>query len=106
EKLAFVDGSVNFDPYSHIAQVERLYEATLNRPGDVLGVNYHTGRLDSGVSLPGVALDFVGSAEFQGNYGSLSNTQFVELLYQNVLHRAADSGGLAYWSGLMSSGWT
>src|SRR5262245_16765780 len=37
---------------------------------------------------------FVNSPEFQQTYGSLDNSQFVTLLYNNVLDRAPDAGGL------------
>ena len=42
---------------------------------------------------------FAGSPEFIGTYGSLNNSQFVTLVYQNVLGRAPDAAGLAYWVG-------
>jgi hypothetical protein len=38
-------------------------------------------------------------------YGaSPSNGQFVTALYQNVLNRAPDAGGLAYWVGELENG--
>lgn len=44
------------------------------------------------------------SAEFTGHYGSsLTNSQFLTLLYANALHRAPDAGGLAWWLTEMSS---
>ena len=30
-------------------------------------------------------------------YGNLSNHQFIDQIYQNVLHRAGDAAGVAYW---------
>ena len=47
---------------------------------------------------------FIASAEFQGPYGALDNAGFVSLLYNNVLHRAPDAGGLAYWVSLLNTG--
>ncbi len=47
------------------------------------------------------------SAEFTSTYGNintLSNTQFVTLLYNNVLDRAPDSGGLATWVNALNAG--
>ena len=32
-------------------------------------------------------------------YGALDDAQFVNLLYANVLGRAPDAGGLAFWVG-------
>jgi hypothetical protein len=37
-------------------------------------------------------------------YANISNTQFINLLYQNVLDRAPDASGLAGWLNLMASG--
>ena len=44
-----------------------------------------------------VADQFAASNEFALTYGSLSNIQFVNLMYANVLGRGADSGGLNNW---------
>ncbi len=37
------------------------------------------------------------SAEFQLTYGSLSNEEFVHLIYTNVMERTAEPGGFEYW---------
>jgi hypothetical protein len=37
---------------------------------------------------------------------SLNNTQFIETLYQNVLGRAGESSGVAYWQSQMNNGET
>ena len=94
------------DPAYDIAygQVFRLYEATLERAPDVPGFMAWTGQILSGANtLEGIASGFVNSAEFQSTYGSLDNTGFVTLLYQNVLGRAPDAGGLAHWTGLLDN---
>ena len=51
--------------------------------------------LNAGTSLQTVANDFVGSAEFQNTYGNLTDTAFVTQLYENVLHRLPDPGGMS-----------
>ncbi|MEC3862688.1 DUF4214 domain-containing protein [Mesobacterium sp. TK19101] len=89
------------------AQVYRLYQATLGRAPDIGGHLDWTGRIYAGdVDIRGAAGGFVNSAEFQATYGALDNPQFVELLYQNVLGRAADAGGLAGWVGQLDGGAT
>lgn len=86
-------------------QVYRLYQATLGREPDAGGHANWAQRLFEGeLTLPQAAAGFVGSREFQNVYGSLSNTDFVTLLYNNVLDRAPDSGGLASWSGQLNGG--
>lgn len=37
-------------------------------------------------------------------YGGLDNGQFVDLVYQNVLGRAPEPGGRAFWTGQLNSG--
>ena len=87
------------------ARVFRLYQATLDRAPDRAGQIDWTDRLETGIrTLREVAEGFVGSDEFQRVYGALSDTGFVELLYQNVLGRAADAGGLANWTGKLAGG--
>ncbi|KIQ37533.1 hypothetical protein RT97_00125 [Variovorax paradoxus] len=84
--------------------VYRLYQATLGREPDVGGIESWAGALKTGTALKTVAAGFVGSAEFQSVYGALNNSQFVTLLYQNVLGRAPDAGGLASWVQALNAG--
>lgn len=57
-----------------------------------------------GVSFLSVVSGFTDSREFQRDYGALDNAGFVTLLYNNVLHRAPDVGGLADWVGRLEAG--
>ena len=84
--------------------VYRLYQATLGREPDVEGLEAWAGALKNGTPLKSVAAGFVGSGEFQSVYGALSNTQFVTLLYQNVLGRAPDNAGLSAWVQSLNAG--
>ena len=87
------------------ARVFRIYQATLDRAPDFGGLINWTGRLASGErTLEQVVSGFVNSTEFQNVYGALNNTAFVTLLYNNVLDRAPDAGGLANWVGRLDSG--
>lgn len=104
EALAFIDGTLTYDPDAHIAQVSRLYQATLGRSPDPLGLNFHTSRLDAGNSLNVIAGDFINSPEFQSIYGPLNDSAFVATLYLNVLGRTAEAEGLAYWTGRLAAG--
>ena len=47
---------------------------------------------------------FASSPEFIATYGSLNNSDFVTLVYQNVLGRAPDGAGLAYWVAQLNGG--
>jgi hypothetical protein len=90
---------------SDYAQALRLYNAALDRVPDQGGVLYWTQALASGATLPQLAAGFIASNEFQQRYASVhTNGDFVTLLYQNVLDRAPDAQGLAYWAGMLDHG--
>jgi serralysin len=48
------------------------------------------------VPLGLVAQHFIDSPEFQSTYGATDDTQFITLLYRNVLDRDPDAGGLQF----------
>jgi hypothetical protein len=82
----------------------RLYWAFFNRIPDYGGLTYWTNAYRSGTPLGTIASAFASSPEFIGTYGALSNEAYVNLVYQNVLGRAPDIGGLAYWTGQLNNG--
>jgi hypothetical protein len=103
ERLQFADAKVAIDINGDGGEAYRLYQAAFDRAPDLGGLGYWINVLDQGATLPQVAAAFIGSAEFTSNYGTLDNQHFVTQLYANVLHRAPDSGGLAYWQGLLDN---
>lgn len=86
------------------AEVIRLYKAFFGRLPDSSGLDHWVDARRSGVGLNQVAEAFAASAEFINSYGSLSNQQFVGLVYQNVLRRSPDGDGLNHWTGVLNSG--
>jgi len=83
----------------------RLYQAAFHRTPDQAGLDNWITQLDKGAALQSIAQSFINSAEFTATYGSnLSNAAFVNALYSNVLHRAPDAAGNAYWLGQLSNG--
>ena len=80
-----------------VAPVTRLYFAYFLRIPDYAGlmfwINYSKTH-----SLDEVSNAFAASSEFASRYGALTNSQYVTLVYQNVLGRNPDSAGLAYWT--------
>lgn len=110
ERFQFRDGTVgiDIDAYENAGMAYRLYQAAFNRVPDTPGLGYWIRELDEGKGdLAWVANNFIISAEFQATYGApatVSDTQFINLLYQNVLHRAPDASGLAYWQDELTRG--
>mgnify|MGYP002399305212 CR=1 FL=1 len=88
---------------ANAGSVYRLYQAAFNRTPDQVGIAYWIGQGDASVSLTNIAAGFTGSVEFQNTYGNLADHQFVDQIYQNVLHRAGESAGTAYWYGQLDS---
>lgn len=106
ERLVFArSASVALDIDGTGGQAYRLYQAAFNRTPDAGGVGYWIAQLDKGMALTDVARSFVASAEFQKLYGANpSDAAFVDMLYNNVLHRAPDAAGGAYWNGALRDG--
>ncbi|OOY27724.1 hypothetical protein BMI90_10960 [Thioclava sp. L04-15] len=93
----------SYDPFA--AQIYRVYQATLDRAPDANGLAYWTDILGSGaLSLQQVADGFINSAEFQTLYQDTNDTEFLTLLYQNVLDRPPDNGGLSWWLDQLEAG--
>lgn len=104
ERLVFIDGATAFDVSkgSHAGDVYRLYQAGLNREPDAGGVGFWIAMADQGVSMEAIAQSFIDSPEFRAAYGSnLSHRDLVTKIYENVLHRAPDQGGLDFYVGML-----
>lgn len=86
------------------SEVARLYLAYFLRQPDEDGFEYWVGVRRSGRSLADISTDFATSGEFTSRYGSLSNRQFVELVYRNVLLRAPDTEGWNHWASALDRG--
>ncbi len=84
--------------------VVRLYEAYFGRGPDTAGLAFWVDLLRSGTPSSAVSDAFATSPEFTARYGSLGNFAFVALVYQNVLGRAPDAAGAAFWTGVLENG--
>lgn len=86
-------------------EVARLYQAGLGRVPDEGGMNYWIDVVDGGVALYDVSETFLDSPEFTARFGdidTLSNEDYINLLYNNVLGREAEQGGFEYWVNVMN----
>lgn len=97
-----------------------LYEAALNRDGDIdapglnfwIGVsegsyNPDTNTYAAGASYEAIAQAFIDSGEFEAAFGdpaTLENGAFLDQLYANILGRDPDAGGRAFWLGFLDNG--
>lgn len=94
-----------WESYTTAPPIIRLYFAYFNRIPDYGGFSWWSEQLYFGTSdLRGASFAFAGSAEFVMTYGILSNSDFVRLVYQNVLQRQPDQGGHDYWTGQLNQG--
>jgi len=108
-KIMFVENSDN-------ANIARLYSAAFDRVPDDGGLffwedvyanhvsaaaksaGYYVSlaQTDDGSGAP-IAVGFMQSSEFINRYGNLTDTGFVDAMYQNVLGRLPDQAGLNFW---------
>lgn len=87
-----------------VAPVARLYFATFLRIPDYGGLRNWLNAWQGGWTLEEIADYFTTSEEFQITYGSLSDVEFVTLVYRNVLGRDPDPAGLADWVSRLEAG--
>ena len=98
------------DTFTVDERVALLYEAALDRNGaiDLPGLNFYIGVTErDGLSDEFLAADLMTSPEFTAKFGDvngMSNDAFLEQIYLNVLDRASDGDGKAFYLGLLDSG--
>lgn len=89
---------------AHHDQVVRLYDTVFDRAPDAPGLAFWTGHMDNGWSLPFVAGLFITADEFALTYGQPDNGSFVRSMYENVLDRPGEAGGVSFWTSLLDQG--
>lgn len=82
----------------------RQYQALLDRSADQGGAEYWLNAVNNGFSDVGVADAFIGSQEYIAKYGTQTNTEFVQQLYENALNRSAEQAGLDFWVSALDRG--
>jgi hypothetical protein len=106
ERISFSDGTLLLDTGigETAGYAYRIYQAAFDRAPDAGGLAFWIDALDDGESMVDVAADFLFSPEFQRTYGQLSDTDFVEELYENILNRAGEAAGVDFWSDQLENG--
>jgi alpha-tubulin suppressor-like RCC1 family protein len=89
-----------------LAPIARLYFATYDRIPDYEGMQFWVGELGRGRALASIGDVFATAPEFVSRYGNLSNRDYVDRLYRNVLGRAADMAGIDFWTAQLAGGTT
>ncbi len=86
--------------------VYRLYAAAFGRTPDEGGFVYWSKRILAGdINAETLAQQFRLAAEFKAAYGSnLTDRDYVDKLYSNVLERPSDIGGLDFWTSHLTGG--
>jgi hypothetical protein len=97
-------GAVNFKFTAERVTVAKEYATLLKRPAEIAGLDWWADTLAHGANKAFLADFLINSVEGQLYYGSDTNTEFVAEMYQNILGRAADAGGLAWWVNNLNSG--
>jgi Ca2+-binding RTX toxin-like protein len=118
EYLQFGDMTVNLTiqdiaksaPQANVQRLIELYVAFFNRVPDADGLAYWISEMAGGKPMSQIAEVFYGAGVYfshlTGFSATMSNTDFINVVYKNVLGRSdgADSGGLEYWNAELVSG--
>jgi hypothetical protein len=85
-------------PTAQFVDLIELYIAYFNRAPDAVGLDFWAAALHDGMSLQQIAKAFFSAPETIAAYPASQSTQdFVTEVYNNVLGRAPDTGGLNFW---------
>ena len=92
--------------------VTELYVGYYDRAPDPAGLNAWLNALNAGVSLQTIANDFANSVESTSSYPFLlapsaaGYSAFITSVYENILNRATDTAGAAFWLNQLQTGHT
>ena len=117
ELLKFTDISINLAiaktatsiGSNDLTSLIELYIAYFNRVPDAEGLSYWIGRFKAGMTLDQIGESFYSAGVLYssqtGYTATMSNSDFVRIIYKNVLGRPdPDQEGVDYWSGRLDTG--
>lgn len=113
EILDFLDTDFDLSRFDDVASLSteqfssftEMYIAYFNRAPDSAGLMFWANAFATGTSLEEIAKFFAESPEAQAIYPlDAPSSTFVEAIYLNVLGRASDAGGAAFWTSVLESG--
>jgi hypothetical protein len=99
-------------PADDLRTLIELYIAFFNRVPDAEGLGYWIGEVKAGMTIDQLASNFYGAAvqrpNLTGYSATMSNADFVKIIYKNVLGRSGDKAppqdDVNYWAGELDSG--
>ena len=90
---------------AQIKAVQQLYVGYLGRAADSAGLAFWADAIANGTAtIASVATGFTLSNEYKAAYAGLDSAALVDQVYTNVLGRAADAEGKAYWVDALAKG--
>ena len=94
---------------SDLQALTELYVAYFNRVPDADGLSYWIDQFKAGQTLEQIGQQFYAAAlqyaSLTGYSASMTNTDFVTMVYRNVLGRSTpDAAGLSYWNTSLANG--
>jgi hypothetical protein len=118
ESIKFTDKTINLTvqakaaaaPAPDVTRLVELYTAFFNRVPDADGMSFWIDEMKAGKAINQIAEAFynagVNYASLTGFSSTMSNADFINVIYRNVLGRkdGADAGGLAFWEAELTSG--
>ena len=90
-----------------IAAVQKAYVAYYGRPADPSGLEYWATRVDSEGGINSLIGQFGTSAEASARFGSLTQSDAIDALYQQIFGRAPEAAGKQFYlDGLLRGDYT
>jgi hypothetical protein len=102
--LGPVQVAANEPTVDKVMSLARLYSAAFDRDPKVGGLNFWADAYGRGQSVVDIADEFYGSPEFTTKYGELTDRQYVEQLFRNVLGRSGAQSGIDFWVNNLGKG--
>ena len=106
--LSIGDKAASISP-ADLKTLTELYIAYFNRVPDADGLGYWVDQFKAGQSLEDIGRSFYDAAvqfsSLTGYTATMTNADFVKVIYKNVLGRSTvDQGGLNYWTSKIADG--
>ncbi|MBX3537308.1 MAG: family 16 glycosylhydrolase [Chelatococcus sp.] len=110
-ELRFADQTIDLVPMIKAANADAadlgmiidLYTSYFDRAPDAMGLYFWTSLLNDGVAIADIAEQFFAAAE-PSRFAGKSTSEIVDMAYREILGRAPDADGFAYWVDAVDSG--